>query len=562
MELPGYQFGEKLAAGGMATVYRGRQLSLKRPVAIKVLNQQMQKHSAVLEAFERESLIIAQLNHPNIIHVIDRGLSEDGTPFFIMELVDGKDLGTLMLESEVPPMRRVEICLQICKALAYAHKNGVIHRDIKPANVIVDGDLNARVLDFGIALLTRSEADTLDTGASQDVMGTLRYMAPELRLSAQAATVKSDIYSLGVLMYELFAGQLPAQGEHGGIASPSQQGNKLPPRLEKLIVSCLAEDPDKRPDGMILIQDQLLGLLRGSHLNPKQAARAKESVDKKTFTLLDILTENEQGAVYLFHEKITAKHLIVRKRLLPATGFEQGQSLSEISHSNLVPVHGVSKNERAFIIVMDYLRGGNLDDRLLKPFSVEDFLPVALGICAGLQAAHEREIHHGDLRPASILFDEYSRVKLTGFGLQDGETKSDNPVADDILALGKVFYRMLVGEPPRWYRGELQRGKAFKRLPQVLRVCLAKMLRANPKTVFDRIDEVGRQLQLLNEDMATVVLVPEPDRDVGSEKKKLLLLLLLVLFFLTLLNTSVLVLLGLDNEFIALMRESLNNLSR
>ncbi len=570
MDLAGYQFGEQIAEGGMATVYKGVQLSLHRPVAIKVLSRQMQAHDVALEAFERESLIIAQLNHPNIIHVIDKGMSAQGSPFFIMEYVDGQDLGALMREDVVPPMRRVEICLQICKALGFAHRNGIIHRDIKPGNVLVDGELNVKVVDFGIALLARKDVGD-DVDSAQEVMGTLRYMAPELRKSISQANEKSDIYALGVLMFELFTRQLPQPGQ-----TIENLGIKIPPRLQKLIDASLSEDPEQRPASVMVMHDQLLQLLRGAHLNPKQAAKAKNTLDKKTFTLLDILADNERGGLYLFQEKNTDAQVLVRKCNSPSPGYEVALKMAEVSHRHLVRVHGVSKNERAFIIVSDYMIGGSLQERLIRPLAPEDFLPIAQQICSGLQFAHQQNLFHGNLKADAVFFDESGAVKLGAFGLEDASKIADQGdavsndltggvqltgVQRDIRDAGKLFYRILVGEEPRWYRGRLQQGKALMRVPEILRLTLIKMLGEDGGEGFLRMSAVSESLDTFNEELKTQILVqesvPEP---VAQEKKKILLLLLLVLFFLTLLNTSVLVILELDNDIIQSLRESLRNL--
>ncbi len=226
--LGAYKVSSKIGEGGMATVYKGVQVSLDRPVAIKVLSHAMATDEELLERFQRESRIIARLTHPNIIHVIDRGITRDGRPYFVMEYVDGTDLAHLIRSGGLDQNRKLDVVLQVCKALAYAHKNGVIHRDIKPANILIDRDGNARVLDFGIAQFlddTRDGTDRTETGA---VMGTYAYMSPEQRLSAHQVTAASDLYSLGAVMYELFSGRRP----EGRLRPLSEVDPCLPPGLD------------------------------------------------------------------------------------------------------------------------------------------------------------------------------------------------------------------------------------------------------------------------------------------------------------------------------------------
>ncbi len=150
-QIGNYKITTKIEEGGMAVVYQGIQESLGRPVAIKVLKHQFMKEALVVDYFNRESLIIARLIHPNIIHVIDRGLTDNGMPYFVMDYIKGTDTARLIMKGGLKFNRKLDIVVQTCKALAYAHKNGVIHRDIKPANILIDTEGNAVVTDFGIA---------------------------------------------------------------------------------------------------------------------------------------------------------------------------------------------------------------------------------------------------------------------------------------------------------------------------------------------------------------------------------------------------------------------------
>ena len=174
MQLEGYTDLERIGRGGMATIYRGHQTSLNRTVAIKFLSAEHLWDHKAQELFDQESLVIAQLNHPNIIHVIDRGFSAGGRPYFVMEYVEGQTLAEKMQHTSMTPLARVLLSMQICAGLAYAHKNGVIHRDIKPANLLIDDEGHLRILDFGIAWLNaRGNPD------GQEVLGTPDYMSPE-----------------------------------------------------------------------------------------------------------------------------------------------------------------------------------------------------------------------------------------------------------------------------------------------------------------------------------------------------------------------------------------------
>lgn len=557
LELPGYQFHQKIGEGGMATVYRGTQQSLQRSVAIKVLSASMRSHDEVRSAFERESLIIAQLSHPNIISVIDRGVSESGTPFFIMELVDGVDLACVLNASEVPLPRKLELLLQIARALAYAHKNGVIHRDIKPSNILVNADWHVQVLDFGIAQFGQKN----DTKVEGDIVGTLAYMPPEMKVSVANASAQSDIYSLGVIMFEMLTGRLP----DGSPTRPSAFGKAIPPELDKLVLRCLAPKASMRPQRVEQVSDVLLELLHGAHLDKGQVQRAQESVGKKSFVLLDIWRENRLGAVYLFVEKNTRQRFVVKKSLQLNAALLMSKRLAGLEHPNIVKLHGVSKSSKTFIAVLEYMPGGSLEDRLIKPFTLDEFLSVATQICRGLTFSHRNHVAHGNLRASNVLFDIEGKVRLADFGWPSHHQtdKSGNALAapsdkqhwyplpvdgsaqaNDVYACGVLFYRMLVGDIPRFRNGRLSQGQAFKRLPIKLYELILSMLSNDADQRPASVDVISDVLGGLHDTMPTEVWTKKASTAKTSQKsqKETLLFLLLILFFIVMANTGVIVL--------------------
>ena len=203
-----------LGDGGMGTVYKGRDPRFDRAVAIKVLHPQFQRDPEIVERFKSEALIQAKLNHPNIVTVFDF-IATDDTLAMVMEYVEGKPLDQVIDECHGPmdPARVVELMRQILSAMGYAHEQGLVHRDIKPSNIAIQrvgDDEVAKVMDFGIAKILGSEKLKTATGAK---MGTLAYMSPEQIKSPKNVDARSDIYSLGAVLYEMLTGQLPFEAD-------------------------------------------------------------------------------------------------------------------------------------------------------------------------------------------------------------------------------------------------------------------------------------------------------------------------------------------------------------
>jgi serine/threonine protein kinase/class 3 adenylate cyclase len=247
-----YRIKDFLGSGGMAKVYLAYDENLRRDVAIKVLLQRYAGDEEFVERFEREAYNAASLSHPNIVQVYDRGETKDGTYYMVMEHMPGGTLKDLILKkAPLPPREAIALTLQIAEALQAAHERGVIHRDIKPQNVLLDDRGNAKVADFGLARAADATALTR-TGA---VLGTPHYVAPELS-EGQPATPRSDLYGLGVVLYEMLTGELPYDAETpmrvlskqlGGQLRPPREINPdVPERLNAVATRLLASDPEDR----------------------------------------------------------------------------------------------------------------------------------------------------------------------------------------------------------------------------------------------------------------------------------------------------------------------------
>ncbi len=227
-----------LGQGGMGAVYKARQPALDRSVALKVLPARNGPESGFAERFNREARALARLSHPNIVAVYDFGRVE-GLHYFIMEFVDGVNLRQLERVRRLTPREALQIIPQICDALQYAHDEGVVHRDIKPENVLVDRKGRVKVADFGLAKILNRE-DLRITGEGQ-VMGTPHYMAPEQVERPLEVDHRADIFSLGVVLYEMLTGELPL----GKFPSPSCKV-QIDVRLDEVVLHALEKEPAHR----------------------------------------------------------------------------------------------------------------------------------------------------------------------------------------------------------------------------------------------------------------------------------------------------------------------------
>ncbi|MBV1880280.1 MAG: protein kinase [Pseudomonadales bacterium] len=499
--LQGYERLEKRAEGGMAVLYRGVQTSLNRPVAIKFLKMDIADNEHIRRLFDAESRIIARLDHPNIIRVIDRGVSASGQPYFIMDFVEGIDLKQALKTEEISHSRKLRMIIQIAKALSYAHRNGVIHRDIKPANILLDQEHNARIVDFGVAFFSGStQTNPLVDGAT---VGTPAYMAPEQKEGAEFATAVSDIYSFGVMMYAIFTGKTPK----GDAPLVHVLNKEIPEGLSKLVWQCMLEEPSKRPQTADEVIARVLSVIKGDHLQPQQREKAKKFTLRahEKFILLDVLKEDDYSAVYLYENREDGGLLILKKCTSDALGYQENKMLEHLTHTNIVNVVGVTKNDRIFIAIMEYLNGGSLRSRLARPMTLKQFLPIALAIGRGLSFAHKNRVIHGNLRPANVLFTSKGSVKITDFGFKEhyeGKRKRNwycvdgEPVSikGDVYSGGVMFYQMLVGVRPKWALGRLTSHKRYKELPESMRRLLTVMLCRKASDRIVNYDEVLNEL--------------------------------------------------------------------
>ena len=280
---------EFIGQGGMGAVYKAKQTQLDRVVALKILPPDMGDDTAFAERFAREAKAMAKLSHPGIVTIHDFGQTDTGLFYFVMEFVDGINLGELTRRRQISPREAMRIVPRICDALQYAHDQGIVHRDIKPENILLDRQGNVKVADFGLAkLMGGVEEATGEHGAASGpsalssadkVMGTPQYMAPEQRERPLEVDHRADVYSLGVVFYQLLTGELP----HRPIEPPSRRV-QVDVRLDDVVLRALEKEPERRYQHVSVLKTRVETIAatppRESHAQPPHQAQAHSASAK------------------------------------------------------------------------------------------------------------------------------------------------------------------------------------------------------------------------------------------------------------------------------------------
>jgi serine/threonine-protein kinase len=306
-----YEIGKRIGRGGMAEIFQARDILLDRPVAMKVLFPEFATDPAFVERFRREAQAAANLNHPNIVAVYDWG-KVNNTYYIAMEYVNGRTLADILKQSgTLTPMQVCDVMSEVASALISAHQNGVIHRDIKPGNILVSTTGQIKVADFGIAraLGAGVEQGLTQTGA---VMGTATYFSPE-QAQGVSTDQRSDIYSLGVVMYEMLSGVPPFTGEnavaiaykqvHERAMPLDQRLTSAPPEVAAIVAKCMEKSPDDRYSSAEEVRDELRRFVEGM---PVLAVSAKKEAERAT----QVLPQTDVNATTVISAQDAATELL------------------------------------------------------------------------------------------------------------------------------------------------------------------------------------------------------------------------------------------------------------
>lgn len=300
-----YQLQRVVASGGMATIYHALDLRLDRQVAVKIMHPHLANDEDFVNRFIREAKAAATLSHPNIVAIQDQGWNEGGVPavFIVMEYIEGFTLRDVITDQgALGATEALRYFAPVVSAMAAAHKHGILHRDIKPENILISKDGRVKIADFGLA--KGAEIGSTLTVESSVILGSVSYLSPE-QVQRGVSDVRSDVYSLGIVLFEMLTGKKPFDGEspiqiaymhvNENIPAPSSITPTVPPELDEIVLKAAANNPDKRYKDAGAMQEQVLGLL--SKLDPKRRQMSLEldipipraKIEKKKRNKLDIL---------------------------------------------------------------------------------------------------------------------------------------------------------------------------------------------------------------------------------------------------------------------------------
>jgi serine/threonine protein kinase len=484
-----YRLLKLLGQGGMGTVYQALDIELDRPVALKLVRPELASQPDLILRFKNELILARQITHRNVVRIFDIFVSE-GAKFMTMEFVEGIDLHQrISLHGRLPVDEAVATFRQSLLGLQAAHNEGVIHRDLKPHNIVVDPQGRAVLMDFGIA----SSAETSGMTRTGMLMGTPYYMAPEQALG-QKADARSDLFSMGVIFFEMLTGIPPYQASSSIQTLVKRTTRKAPSVLEfnpevpaylaGIVARCLEIGLHQRyPTAAAILADldqQKASAPGDTHYDGAGfgvLALQPNSSFGNRYLIESVLGQGGMGTVYKARDLELDRSValkLVRPELAnkPASFEKLKQEIllaSSISHRNILRIHDLGEVDGLKFVSMAYVDGPDLSVTLSSGrLPIDRAMDYAIQICEALEAAHGENVVHRDLKPRNILIGKDERAYVTDFGIAfslaaEGVTDSfgtpeymapeqvENKTLDhrvDLYAFGLILYQMVTGALP------------------------------------------------------------------------------------------------------------------
>jgi serine/threonine protein kinase len=492
--IPGYEILEEIGKGGMGIVYRARQLSLNRRVALKVLRRWDTAGFDELQRFQIEAQAVARLTHPHIVPIYDHG-SPNGVPYFSMELLEGGTLADRIAHETIPPRETAALVEQLARAMAYAHQEQIVHRDLKPTNVLLHRDGTPKIADFSLAKLLDGDRQLTRTYA---VMGTASYMAPEqARGQTVAVGPAADTWALGAILYEMLCGRPPfleatfeltrLQVLNAEPLRPSSHRAGVPTDLEEIALRCLEKEPGDRYRSALELAEDLRRFLAGEPLSITPLSEWDRQVRwgrGAGYELLELTGCTTVGLVF------TARRLSLNRPVTLQTVASEAkedadhmarfrraaEAAAELHHPNILQIYDLGEHQGQPYVSVEFVEGGSLAERCTgEPCDPRHSAQLIETLARAIHVAHQHGIVHADLRPYNVRLTGDGVPRITGFGFailgEKGDEKetgrrrpqrffsgylapeqvaTGGPVgpAVDVHALGAMLYEMLTGQPP------------------------------------------------------------------------------------------------------------------
>jgi len=459
-QLNNFRVARVIGRGGMGTTYHGTDVKLQRPVAIKVLDARFRDDPTYAQRFVQEARTIAKWRHENIVQIYYAD-EIDGLYYFVMEYIEGRDLGVVLSDvisqGELLPHEEIlRVGRSVAAALDYAHQHGIIHRDVKPSNVLLSNDERVILVDFGLAL-------DVSQGSQGDAFGTAHYIAPEQARKSTQAVPQSDLYSLGVMLYEMLTGTVPFDDssptsvalQHLTLEVPLPRtfNPALSLQVEQVLLKALQKSPEDRyATGTELIK-ALEEALKTSPTRDNQIAMppppaavqayAQDSKSRRSsnddllgceldeYRLDELLGQGGMARVYRAIDTRLKRYVAVKVIDTPfredvghVMRFErEAQAIAQLEHPHIVRLYRYGQDDGLLYMAMQYIEGSNLYN-VMQSYRTEgefmastDVLRVTREICQALDYAHAKGVIHRDLTPSNVMLDKDGRAYLTDFGL-------------------------------------------------------------------------------------------------------------------------------------------------
>jgi serine/threonine protein kinase len=480
-----YRIYDEIGQGSVATVYLAKDLERNRVVALKLIHPELAEKSQFARRFQREAKLLARLDSPHAIKVLDYG-EEEGLTFIILEYVEGRTLAaTLEEEGALEIEWALSLARQVAQGLAHADEAGIVHRDIRPANIMVAPSGLVKIMDFGIARST-----DLSRLTATGVLGSPHYLSPE-QAEGKEVDIRSDIYSLGITLFEMLTGQRPYEADNAvdivlkhlqeSVPSLREFDEEIPSRVDELVKRCLAKDPEERfrtPGELIEAIDRILRGTEGGPPPGMEVALVGQTLGQ--YRLIERIGRGGMATVYKAYQPSLDRYVAVK--VLPtylahdpdfAARFRrEARAIAKLNHPHILPVHDYGQEGELSYIVMRYVEGGTLKKILGQPLALDRTVDILSQIGDALDYAHQQDIIHRDVKPANVLLDRGRWALLSDFGLakmaaasvqltktgvglgtpayMSPEQAQGKPVdgQSDIYSLGIMLFEMLTGQVP------------------------------------------------------------------------------------------------------------------